>query len=77
MISVYRGSDYFEAQLLTNLIVQDGLQAFLHGAALQGGLGELAAIGHLSIMVNDIDQPSAKEIIMAYDRGDFALEEDH
>jgi hypothetical protein len=59
------------------LIVQDGLQAFLYGATLADGLGELVAVGHLSIMVNDIDQPSAKEIIMAYERGDFALEEDH
>ena len=39
MISIYRGSDYFEAQLLRDLIEQDGLQVFLQGAALQGGLG--------------------------------------
>ena len=36
MISIYRGSDYFEAQLLRDLIEQDGLQVFLQGAALQG-----------------------------------------
>jgi hypothetical protein len=41
MISVYRGSDYFEAQLLRDLIEQAGLQVFLHGASLQGGLGEI------------------------------------
>lgn len=52
-----------------------GYKYFLQGAALQGGLGELAAIGHLSIMVNDLDQSRARDIIMAYDRGDFALEE--
>jgi hypothetical protein len=75
MISIYRGSDYFEAQLLRDLIEQDGLQVFLQGAALQGGLGELAAIGHLSIMVNDVDQSRARDIILAYERGDFALEE--
>jgi len=75
MISIYRGSDYFEAQLLRDLIEQDGLQVFLQGAALQGGLGELAAIGHLSIMVNDPDQSRARDIILAYERGDFALEE--
>ena len=75
MISIYRGSDYFEAQLLRDLIEQEGLQVFLQGAALQGGLGELAAIGHLSIMVNDLDQSRARDIILAYERGDFALEE--
>ena len=30
MIEVYRGSDYFEAQLLKGLMEQDGLQVFLH-----------------------------------------------
>ena len=55
MIEVYRGSDYFEAQLLKGLMEQDGLQVFLHGAALQGGLGEVPALGHLSITVNDAD----------------------
>ena len=47
MISVYRGSDYFEAQLLKGLMEQQGLQVFLQGAALQGGMGDLPALGHL------------------------------
>ena len=55
MISVYRGSDYFEAQLLRDLIEQAGLQVFLHGASLQGGLAEIAVMGHLSIMVDESD----------------------
>jgi hypothetical protein len=62
MISVYRGSNYFEAQLLANLIEMEGLEVFLHGAALQGGVGELSALDHLSII--------------AYERGDFILEDD-
>lgn len=72
--SVYRGSDYFEAQLLTGLMEQAGLQVYLQGVALQGGLGEVPAIGHLTIAVNDEDQNRALEIIGAYERGDFALE---
>jgi len=74
MKSVYRGSDYFEAQLLTGLMEQAGLQVFLQGTALQGGLGEVPAMGHLSITVNDADQVRATEIIDAYERGDYALE---
>jgi len=73
MIEVYRGSDYFEAQLLKGLMEQDGLQVFLHGAALQGGVGEVPALGHLSIAVNDSDGDVAGEIIRAYERGDFSL----
>jgi len=73
MIEVYRGSDYFEAQLLKGLMEQDGLQVFLHGAALQGGVGEVPALGHLSIAVNDADGDVAGEIVRAYERGDFSL----
>lgn len=73
MISVYRGSDYFEAQLLKGLMEQQGLQVFLQGAALQGGMGDLPALGHLSITVNDADQQRAAEIIAAYEAGDYSL----
>ncbi|MGB1807674.1 MAG: DUF2007 domain-containing protein [Porticoccaceae bacterium] len=73
MISVYRGSDYFEAQLVKGLMEQQGLQVFLQGAALQGGMGDLPALGHLSITVNDADQQRAEEIIAAYEAGDYSL----
>lgn len=75
MISVYRGSDYFEAQLLKGLMEQQGLQVFLQGAALQGGMGDLPALGHLSITVNDADQQWAEEIIAAYEAGDYSLDD--
>ncbi|MDG1818416.1 MAG: DUF2007 domain-containing protein [Porticoccaceae bacterium] len=76
MIEIYRGSDYFIGQLLKGLMEQDGLQVFLHGAALQGGLGEVPALGHLSITVNDADRERAEEIVAAYERGDFALQDE-
>ena len=75
MKSVYRGSDYFEAQLLKGIMEQAGLQVFLQGAALQGAMGEVPAMGHLSITVNDADQDSAVEIIGAYERGDYAIDD--
>ncbi|MBT6319981.1 MAG: DUF2007 domain-containing protein [Porticoccaceae bacterium] len=75
MISVYRGSDYFEAQLLKGLMEQQGLQVFLQGAALQGGMGDLPALGHLSITVNDADKQRAEEIIAAYEAGDYSLDD--
>ena len=36
----------------------------------------LPALGHLSITVNDADRERAEEIIAAYERGDFALEDE-
>ena len=75
MISVYRGSDYLQAQLLTGLLQQHGIEVFLQGAALQGGLGELPATGHLSIMVEEQDQQAARSLLDAYERGELAIDE--
>ena len=51
-------------------------RCFLHGAALQGGLGEVPVMGHLSITVNDADEAIARNIIQAFEQGDYALEDD-
>lgn len=75
MISVFRGNDYIEAQLLTGLLRQRGIEVFLQGALLQGGLGELPAMGHLSIMVEESDRRAAQLIIDAYERGELAIDE--
>jgi hypothetical protein len=75
MISVYRGSDYLQAQLLSGLLQQHGIEVFLQGAALQGGLGELPATGHLSIMVEEHDQQAARLLLAAYERGELAIDD--
>jgi hypothetical protein len=75
MISVYRGSGYLQAQLLSGLLEQHGIPVFLQGAALQGGLGELPATGHLSIMVEPQDQDAARSLLAAYERGAFAIDD--
>jgi hypothetical protein len=75
MISVFRGSNYLEAQLLVGLLAQHHIHTFLQGAALQGGLGEAPAIGYLSILVNEDDAGAAKHWLAAYERGELALQE--
>ena len=76
MIEVYRSSDYIEGQLLKGLMEQEGMQVFLTGAALQGGLGEVPVMGHISISVNEVDHRRAQEIVESFERGDFALEDE-
>ena len=76
MITVYRGSDYIEAQLLAGLLRQQGIEVFLQGALLQGALGELPPVGHLAIMVHDDDRSAAERLISAYDRGEFMLDDE-
>ncbi|MGC3980880.1 MAG: DUF2007 domain-containing protein [Steroidobacteraceae bacterium] len=75
MISVFRGGDYLQAQLLTGLLEQHGIGVFLQGAALQGGLGEAPAVGYLSIMVDDEDESAAKSLLAAYERGELSINE--
>lgn len=76
MTSVFRCSDYIEAQLLTGLLREHGLNVFLQGALLQGALGELPALGHLRILVEDSDRAAAELIIAAYERGDLQINEE-
>ena len=76
MISVFRSSDYIQAQLLAGLLRQHGIDVFLQGAHLQGGIGELPPMGHLSIMVDEADQTAATRLIDAYERGDLAINDD-
>jgi hypothetical protein len=73
---IFRGSDYIEAHLLAGLLKQHGIDAFLQGALLQGGLGELPALGHLVILVDEADRDVAKGLIAAYERGELQLDED-
>jgi hypothetical protein len=77
LISVFRGSDYVEAHLLAGLLRQQGIETFLQGALLQGGLGELPALGHLTIMVDEEDREAAKRLIAAYERGELKIDEHH
>jgi hypothetical protein len=76
MISVFRGSDYIEAQLLTGLLRQAGIDVFLQGALLQGGLGELPAMGHLSLLVDEQDRKAAEILIAAYECGELAIDDE-
>lgn len=77
MTPIFRGSDYIEAHLLTGLLKERGIDAFLQGALLQGGLGELPALGHLVILVDEADRSAAKHLIAAYERGELQIDDEH
>lgn len=76
MIRIFRCSDYVEAHLLAGLLREHGIETFLQGALLQGGLGELPAMGHLALMVDEADQVAARNLIDAYERGELKIEEE-
>ena len=76
MLSVFRSSDYIEAQLLAGLLRDAGIDVFVQGALLQGGLGELPAMGHLSLLIDEQDLSAAQLLIAAYERGELAIDEE-
>lgn len=77
VIAIFRCSDYIQAHLLVGLLAERGIETFLQGAHLQGGLGELPAMGHLVIMVDESDRSAARLVLDAYERGELELGDDH
>ena len=75
MIRVFRCNDYIEAHLVEGLLREHGIETFLQGALLQGGLGELPPMGHLAILVDEDDLEAAKRIIDAYERGELKIDD--
>jgi len=64
---VYEASNALEAHMILNLLEQDGLSARIDGELLQGGVGELQAIGIVRVMVDESDYPTARQIIEQWD----------
>lgn len=64
-----------EAHIVRNMLEENGVSAHVDGDYLQGGLGELPAVGTASVSVNDDDYERAKKLIDKFDRGEMALEE--
>lgn len=67
MILLYEVANALEAHMILNLLEQQGLSGRIDGEYLQGGFGELPAVG-IRIMVEEKDYAAAKKIIDEWDR---------
>ncbi len=67
MIVVYNAANSIEAYLIKNLLEQQEIPAYVFGDYLQGGVGEIPAIGLVTVNVSDSDYTNAKEIVNAWD----------
>ncbi len=76
MIQVFSPRHAFEAQLLLDLFAQTGIAAELHGAALQGAVGDLPMSDLLRIVVADDDAERARQLVAQWEAGAFALGDD-
>lgn len=67
MKSVYEASSGLDAHVILNLLEQHGISGRIEGEYLQGGIGELAAMGFVRVLVADEDHATAKQIISEWD----------
>ncbi|MBM38322.1 MAG: hypothetical protein CMO97_04530 [Woeseia sp.] len=63
MKKVYDALNNIEAHLVLHQLQQAGIDALIEGEHLLGGMGELPAVGGIRIMVNDLDEDDANEVI--------------
>jgi len=71
---IHEPADLMEAQMLMSMLRSEGIQVFLQGADLVGGMGELPALGLLGLMVEDEHARQARELIVSYQQATPLLE---
>lgn len=67
MVLLYEASNAIEAHMILDLLQQQRLTGRIDGEFLQGGVGELQAIGVVRVMINKDDYTEAKRIIDEWD----------
>jgi len=73
---VYEAANTIEANLLKGLLEQEGIETFINGEYLAGGIGELPVTGIVNLSVEEDDVEKALKVIEAYDAGEYSLQDD-
>lgn len=64
---VYRSRDIAEAHIVAGMLEAEGIEAFVGGHYLQGGIGELGMADFSVVRVNDEDVAAALQRLQEYD----------
>ncbi|MFV1920985.1 MAG: DUF2007 domain-containing protein [Methylotenera sp.] len=75
MITIYHAANSLDAYMIKGLLEQYGIQAYVQGEYLQGGIGELPTFGLVSVTIDDEHQLEAKKIIMKWESATIIEEE--
>jgi putative signal transducing protein len=67
MKCVYEASTGLDAHMILNLLEQRRISGRIEGEYLQGGIGELSAMGFVRVLVEDEDYTAAKLIISEWE----------
>jgi hypothetical protein len=68
MREAYSPANAAEAHMLVHLLEQAGIQARIHGEALQGAVGDLPVSNFLQIMVSDEDYDRARKVLLEWEQ---------
>lgn len=69
MKSVFQAGNTIEAHLIKGLLEAEGIDAWVAGDYLQGGIGQLPALGLVEVRVASEDAGRARAIIHEYETG--------
>lgn len=67
MRSVFEASSGLDAHMVLNLLEQRGIGGHIEGEHLQGGIGELQAMGFVRVMVAEQDYDEARRIVSEWE----------
>jgi len=76
MVIIYHAANSLDANMIKGLLEQYNIRAFVQGALLQGGMGELPAADLVTVSVDNEHYTKAKEIVAEWESGSVVEEED-
>ncbi len=76
MECIYEPRHGFEAQMLKDVLAQEGIEAEVHGADLQGAVGNLPALGLVQLRVAPEQAAAARDLMRRWAAGELALPDD-
>ncbi|WP_020405252.1 DUF2007 domain-containing protein [Hahella ganghwensis] len=68
MRHVFEASNMLEAHVVNGVLQAEGINSFVQGEYLQGGIGDLPVSGMVRVAVNDVDYEQARAIILQWER---------
>ena len=68
--TAYDTDSNIEAHLVMHQLQQAGIRARIEGEYLQGGIGELPAVGNVRVIVDERDLAEARAVIADWEAAD-------
>lgn len=72
MKKIYDAKDITEAHIIQGMLSAYGIEAFVGGQYLQGGVGDLSTMDFATVSVAQEDEAAARDLVMKYERGELS-----